>query len=112
MRNITLKTGVGSSPYSYKKKSVLADFWKQLVRSKAAMFGLILFAAIVLMSVIGPLVIPYERAIAQDAGSRLLPPSLQHWFGTDNYGRDIFCRIVHGAKYSLSIRPSAMSLRT
>ena len=110
MRNITLKTGVGSSPYSYKKKSVLAGFWKQLVRSKAAMFGLILFAAIVLMSVIGPLVIPYERAIAQDAGSRLLPPSLQHWFGTDNYGRDIFCRIVHGAKYSLSIGMAAVLL--
>lgn len=100
----------GDIPYSYKKKSVLSDFWRQLTRSKAAMFGLILLVVIVLMAVIGPFVIPYERAITQDAGSRLLPPSLQHWFGTDNYGRDIFCRIVHGAKYSLSIGAAAVLL--
>lgn len=94
---------VGTNPYVYKKKSVLADFWKKLKQSKTAMFGLILFVIIVLMAILGPLIIPYESAIAQDAGSRLLPPSTEHWFGTDNYGRDIFCRIVHGAKYSLSI---------
>lgn len=103
-------TLAGDMPYSYKKKSVLSDFWRQLTRSKAAMFGLILLVVIVLMAVIGPFVIPYERAIAQDAGSRLLPPSLRHWFGTDNYGRDIFCRIVHGAKYSLSIGAAAVLL--
>lgn len=103
-------TLAGDMPYSYKKKSVLSDFWRQLTRSKAAMFGLILLVVIVLMAVIGPFVIPYERAIAQNAGSRLLPPSLQHWFGTDNYGRDIFCRIVHGAKYSLSIGAAAVLL--
>ena len=101
---------VGSNPYVYKKRSVFSDFWKQLKKSKAAMFGLILFTIIVLMAVIGPVFIPYERAIVQDSGSRLLGPSAAHWFGTDNYGRDIFCRIVHGAKYSLSIGVAAVML--
>lgn len=107
-RQATLEPHVGSNPYVYKKKSVMSDFWKQLTRSKAAMFGLILFIAIVLMAVLGPIFIPYERAIEQDAYSRLLAPSLEHWFGTDNYGRDIFCRVVHGAKYSLSIGIAAV----
>lgn len=110
MRKVTPEPHVGSNPYIYKKKSVMADFWKQLMRSKAAMFGLILFVLIVAMALIGPLVIPYEKAIAQDASIRLLPPSLDHWFGTDNYGRDIFARIVHGAKYSLSIGVAAVLL--
>ena len=99
-----------NSQYVYEKKSVMADFWKQLTRSKAAMFGLVLFVIIVLMAVVGPMVIPYEKAIAYDAANRLLPPCAEHWFGTDNYGRDIFARIVHGAKYSLAIGAAAVLL--
>lgn len=110
MRKFTPESHVGSNPYIYKKKSVMTDFWKQLMRSKAAMFGLILFVAIVAMALIGPFIIPYEKAIAQDASIRLLSPSPEHWFGTDNYGRDIFARIVHGAKYSLSIGVVAVLL--
>lgn len=99
---------IGEDFYSYKKKSVLRDFWRQLKRNKAAMFGLIMITIIILMAVIGPLIIPYEKAIAQKASLRLQPPSREHWFGTDNYGRDIFARIVHGAKYSLSIGVAAV----
>lgn len=88
---------------SYSKKSLFNDFWKQIKQNKAALFGMVLITAIVLTAVIGSFIIPYDKAIAQDATKRLQAPSLEHWFGTDNYGRDIFARVVHGAKYSLMI---------
>ena len=94
--------------FQYKKKSVLADFWRQLRKNKAALFGLFLSVVIVVLAVVGPLVIPYEDALTQNSAIRLEPPSSEHWFGTDNYGRDIFARIVHGAKYSLMIGVAAV----
>ena len=96
--------------WAYKKKSVFWDFWKQIKHNKAAMFGMILITIIVLMAILGPVVIPYEKAIVQDSAQRLQSPSLAHWFGTDNYGRDIFARIVHGAKYSLMIGVVAVAV--
>ncbi len=86
-----------------KKKSNTAEVWKRFRKNKIAMFGLIIFISIVLLVVFADLISPYRNALAQNIADRLQGPSLKHWFGTDSYGRDIFARIIHGGRRSLSM---------
>lgn len=58
--------------------------------------GLILAGLVALLVVVGAFWTPYEPT-AVDGGAKFLAPSLQHWFGTDNFGRDIFSRVLKGA---------------
>ena len=67
------------------------------------MVGLILLVLIVGMAVFADLIVPYEKCIEQVGADRLQWPSAAHFFGTDEYGRDLFARIVHGSRYSLLI---------
>lgn len=88
----------------FQKQSRLHQIWKQLKKNKAAMAGLIIIAGFVLLALCADLIADYDTVvIAQNIEIRLQPPSAQHWFGTDNYGRDIFARVVHGARMSLTI---------
>ena len=84
-----------------KKKSQAADVWRRFRKSKAAMAGLIVFVIIILLTIFADIITPYSKALEQDIHSRFLTPSSAHWFGTDNYGRDMFARIIHGARNSL-----------
>ena len=63
-------------------------------------------AAIVLLSFFASLVSPYDP-YSLDPLSRLTPPSAEHWFGTDKFGRDIFVRVMYGARISLAVGFSA-----
>jgi peptide/nickel transport system permease protein len=62
--------------------------------------GGVILAAIVLLALVGPWVEPYPYD-EFDVVNRLQAPSLQHWFGTDEFGRDVLSRLMHGAAYSL-----------
>jgi peptide/nickel transport system permease protein len=64
---------------------------------------------ILLVAVIGPMFTPYDP-IKQDFGALLAPPSAEHWFGTDQLGRDVFSRVVTGARISLLIGVAAVAL--
>lgn len=64
--------------------------------------GLALLLAFVLAALCASWVAPYDP-IAQDAAARLLPPSLAHPFGTDNFGRDVLSRVIWGARIDLQI---------
>lgn len=64
--------------------------------------GLAIIGAFVLLAVLAPLVAPYDP-IFQDATAKLLPPSLAHPFGTDNFGRDVLSRVIWGARIDLQI---------
>lgn len=64
--------------------------------------GAILFLAIIVLALLAPWIVPYDP-IAQDILVRLQPPSLEHWLGTDYYGRDTLSRLLVGARYSLAI---------
>ena len=86
-----------------KKNSQVKEIWRRFKKSKTAMLGLILLILVVLMAVCADLIVPYEEAIAQAPADRLQGPSAEHWFGTDNLGRDVFARVVHGSRYSLLI---------
>jgi peptide/nickel transport system permease protein len=62
--------------------------------------GLVLAVGLIGVAVAAPLIAPYDP-IDLDPGNRLLPPSAANWFGTDEGGRDVFSRVVFGARYSL-----------
>jgi peptide/nickel transport system permease protein len=66
------------------------------------MVGLAIVAALLLVALLAP-VLTTHSPIAQDLGSRLQPPSRSHWLGTDELGRDIYARVVYGARVTLLI---------
>jgi peptide/nickel transport system permease protein len=77
--------------------------WLRLRRNPLAMAGLVLVLALVLAAALAPWIAPHDP-IAQDLGNRLLPPGMPgHWLGTDDFGRDILSRILHGARITLQI---------
>lgn len=74
--------------------------WKQFRRSRLALPGLVLLLVFVIAGLFAPLIAPYTPD-ATDLANVMSPPSPEHWFGTDELGRDIFTRILYGARISL-----------
>jgi peptide/nickel transport system permease protein len=64
---------------------------------------------LILLAVFAPLLTPYEYDV-QDLPGAFAPPSAQHWFGTDEFGRDLLTRILYGARTSLSVSAIAIGL--
>ena len=87
----------------YKKESQWKEIWRRMRKNRAAMIGLCIFTFIVLVAVFADVIVPYDYGITNAARDRLQPPSAEHLFGTDGYGRDIFARVVHGSRVSLMI---------
>lgn len=84
------------------KNSVMKDVWRRLKRNKLAMISMILLIFLFLIALFASYMIPYDYA-SMNAAIRLQPPNGEHWFGTDNFGRDIFSRVLFGARYTLII---------
>jgi peptide/nickel transport system permease protein len=81
-----------------------AQAWRRLRKNKAAMAGLAVIICFALLAVFAGFIGDYDKTVVgQDIKNRLQPPSAEHWFGTDNYGRDVFARIIHGGRISLTI---------
>jgi len=91
--------------------SFLRDATTAFRRNRLAMVGLLFVILLALLAIFAPLVSPYNPYIV-DLDQQLLPPSLHHWLGTDNFGRDVLTRIIYGARISLvvGIVPSFISL--
>jgi len=77
--------------------------WLALRRNPLAMTGLAIVAALLLIAACAPLLADARAATDQNLQARLLPASAEHWFGTDELGRDIFARIVWGSRITLTI---------
>jgi len=73
----------------------------RLARRKIALIGAALMAVMLVLGTLGPLVA--GNPTRMDVASRLAPPSAVHWFGTDDVGRDVFSRVIHGARLSLLV---------
>lgn len=86
-----------------RKSHPYREIWRQYKKNKAAMIGLVILVVILLIALGADLIVPYEKVISQSGAQRLQPPSAAHWFGTDEYGRDLFARVIHGSRYSLFI---------
>lgn len=86
----------------YKKKSQALEVWKRLKRSKTAMMGLVILILLVLISIGADYITQYSYA-EQDLMATFQLPSKEHFFGTDEFGRDIFSRVVYGSRVSLQV---------
>ena len=94
-------------------KGHFADICRNFARNKTAMAALAVLILILITALFADVIVDYRtKVLAQDPRMRLLSPSADHWFGTDNFGRDLFGRIIHGARYSLffGIACTAISL--
>ena len=88
----------------YQKKSPLAEIWHRMKKSKLAMIGLAIVVTLALICIFADVICNYQTmAIEQNISNRLQPPSAEHWFGTDAQGRDLFARVIHGTRISLSL---------
>lgn len=76
------------------------EAWRGFKKSKVALAGAIIVLFFILLAIFGPL-IAKEGINEQVMADRLQPPSADYWLGTDDFGRDILSRIIHGAKISL-----------
>jgi len=88
----------------FKKKTPLQEIVYRFMQNRMAVVGLIIFTIILLSAIFADQIASYEGAALQmNIAERLQGPSAKHWLGTDEAGRDIFARIIHGARNSLWI---------
>ena len=92
-----------------KKESQFRIVMLRLLQNKAAMIGIIVFLVLVALAIISPWISKHAYD-EMDMGSMLTGPSGEHFFGTDDLGRDIFSRILFGGRYSLSIGISSVGV--
>jgi len=78
--------------------------WKRFIRNKLALAGFIILCAMFFIALMAPLISPYDPDSINEAYDGIpQEPSVKHFFGTDDYGRDYFSRALHGARISLSV---------
>ncbi len=94
-----------------KKKGRGKEIWRRFKKSKTAMAGLFIFICIMLVVIFADAIVPYSVSISQKISNRFISPGSEgHLFGTDNFGRDIMARIVHGSRNSLLVGIGAVTI--
>ena len=94
-----------------KKTSQWAEIWRMLRKNKMAMLGLVILIILIILALFANVIADYETVvIKQNLSNRLMPPNAKNWLGTDEFGRDIFARLVHGARVSLKVGILAVGL--
>jgi len=88
---------------------LLISTWRKLRRDPLGMFGLIIVLLIGVLTVFAPWLAPYDPNEV-DVYSRLLPPSGEHWLGTDQLGRDIYSRLLWGGRVAMKVSLLAISV--
>lgn len=96
------ETKKGRTPESTKKENRAKTIFVRLFRNKIAIVAAVVLILVILLAIFAPVVAPYQYD-AMDLTNKNQGPSLQHWFGTDDLGRDILSRIMYGGRYSLTI---------
>ena len=87
-----------------KSRSLWQETWRRLIKNKGAVVGLCFLVFLILAAIASGFIYDYDTDIIQiNMAEALQHPSAKHWFGTDSLGRDIFARVLYGARYSLAI---------
>ena len=93
--------GVVEAPKK-KSKSLWSDAWARLKKNKASVVSFYFISFICLVAIFADYIAPYSFE-EQYLDRVLQPPSSQHWLGTDSLGRDLFSRIIYGARMSMAV---------
>ncbi len=94
-----------------KARSQFTAIMMRLRKNKLAMLGLAILLAMAILALCADFIADYDtQVVGQDMDARLEGPSADHWFGTDQFGRDVFARIIHGARISLTLSIIAMAI--
>ena len=86
-----------------RNRSKAGEIWHRMKKNKGAMAGLVILIILALIALTVDFWLPEELINGQNLREKLQGPSLKHWFGTDELGRDLFWRVVYGTRYSLAI---------
>lgn len=98
-----ISTAEISGALTFKKESRWKEVWRRLKKDRLAMFGLAVITIMILFALAADLIVSYDAALKMNLRLKLAPPSADHWFGCDGYGRDLFARCLHGARVSLAV---------
>ena len=95
----------------YSKRSQFGEFWHRFSQNKGAVLALVFLFCLAMLCIFADVIFDYNtQVIGYTMRDRLQGPSAKHWFGTDAMGRDIFCRVMYGARYSLLIALATVAL--
>ena len=110
------KNSIQAAEYVEKPESQLKEMWATLRQNKAAVVGLFIIGMLTLIAVtvwvselIGVQILPYDPNYS-DMSKSFIWPNAEHWFGTDQLGRDMFSRILDGTKISLFVGVAAVAI--
>lgn len=94
-----------------KRRGQWGEIWRRLKKNKMAVTGLVIISIIILVAIFADVIADYDTVvIKQNLVHKLQPPSAQYWLGTDEFGRDIFARLIHGARVSLQVGVIAVAI--
>ena len=79
------------------------DVWRNFCKHPVSVIALIIIVALIVTAIASGFIFSYKDITAINAKARNLAPNAEHWFGTDDFGRDLFTRVLYGARYSLFI---------
>lgn len=98
-------------PEVKKQRGQWAEAWHRLKKNKGAMVGLVIVIILIFIALFSGVILDYDTdVVGVNTPERLQGPSAQHIMGTDEYGRDIFCRVLYGTRYSLSVGVVAVAI--
>ncbi len=97
------------APVKMKSEAGLLDIWNRLRKNHLALFGLVIVVLLVFFAITADFIAPYKYD-QQNLMKAFESPSKEHFFGTDEFGRDIFSRIIHGSRISLQVGMIAVGI--
>lgn len=106
---ITTRREAGSAIAGRATQSQRQLFFRRLKKSRQAIVGLVIVGLLIVVAILAPVLAPYEPT-KQDLINQFIPPGSDHWFGTDEFGRDILSRIIHGSRISLQVGVIAVGI--
>ena len=108
-KNTTISQG--SVRAAYKKRSPAGEVWHNLKKNKGAIIGASFILLLIILALLSDVIYDYdEDIVAQNIANRFIHLCWEHPFGTDNFGRDLFARIIYGIRASLPVSFVAVSV--
>ena len=102
-KNTTVQAVTVEDLKQFKGRSLAQETWRRLLKNKGAVVGMIFMVVLIVVAILAGFIYDYDTDVIGLSPDIYQAPSAEHWFGTDQIGRDIFARVIYGARYSLTI---------